>query len=162
MPLVERLRSLFDVRHIPYSLTSHRTAVRASELASVEHLPAWEVAKTVVVFGDNKFHLVVVPGDRQVDLYEVETALDLKHVRLATESELADLFPDCELGAMPPVGILYDLPVYLDSDLANEGMITFSAGSHTECVHMRTEDFRKLTQPKIVSLARLQVAGFGW
>jgi Ala-tRNA(Pro) deacylase len=161
MPLVERLRSLFDGRHIPYSLTTHRPALRASELASIEHLPAWEVAKTIVVFGDNRYHMVVVPADRQVDLYEVECALNLKQVRLATEAELADLFPDCELGAMPPIGILYDLPVYLDSDLANETMITFNAGTHQESVHMRMADFRQLTQARIVALARLQFAGHG-
>ena len=160
MPLVERLRSLLDARHIPYSLTSHRAAIRASELAYAEHLPAWEVAKTVVVFGNNKFHLVVVPADRRVDLYEVESALDLKHIRLATEAELSALFPDCELGAMPPIGILYDLPVYLDVDLANESMITFNAGTHNDCIHMRIDDFRELTQPRIVSIARLQFAGY--
>jgi Ala-tRNA(Pro) deacylase len=128
----------------------------------MEHLPAWEVAKTVVVLGDDKFHMIVVPADRQVDLQEVRAALDLRHVRLATEAELAELFPDCELGAMPPIGILYGLPVYLDCDLAAEAMITFSAGTHRECFHMRTSDFRTLTQPKVVSLARLAVAGRGW
>lgn len=162
MPLAERLRAFFDARHVPYSLTSHRPALRASELADTEHLPAWEVAKTVVVFGDDQFLMVVVPADRYVDLQEVRSALDLKHVRLATGVELGELFPDCELGAMPPIGILYHMPVYLDVDLAKETMITFNAGSHRECIHMRTADFRKLTQPKMVSIVRLQAAGGGW
>src|SRR5579872_5462174 len=105
MPLTERLRSLLDSRQIPYSLTHHRAAVRASELAHVEHLPAWEVAKTVVVCGDGRYLMIVVPADRQVDMQEVRSALELKHVRLANEVELGDLFPDCELGAMPPVGL---------------------------------------------------------
>jgi Ala-tRNA(Pro) deacylase len=162
MPLVDKLRSLMDARSIPYNLTTHPPAIRASEVAWLEHLPAWEVAKTVVVCGDNRFYLIVVPADRQVDLYEVASALDLKHVRLATEAELADLFPECELGAMPPIGILFDLPVYLDSELANEAMITFNAGTHRECIHMRTADFCMMNKPKIVSLARLQLAGHGW
>jgi len=162
MPLSERLRRFMDARHIPYSLTRHRCAFRASELASVEHLPAWEVAKTVVVFGDKKFHIVVVPADRHVDLHELQAALDLKHVRLATETELGELFPDCELGAMPPVGILYHLPVYLDSELATEPMIAFNGGSHEECIHMRMADFRKLALPTVISIARLQLAGHGW
>jgi Ala-tRNA(Pro) deacylase len=162
MPLTERLRGLLDSRQIPYSLTHHRAAIRASELAHVEHLPAWEVAKTVVVLGDEHFLIVVVPADRQVDLQEVRSALNLKEIRLATEQELVDLFPDCELGAMPPIGILYHLPVYLDADLANETMITFNAGTHQECVHMRISDFRKLTQPHVVSITRFQTAGYGW
>jgi Ala-tRNA(Pro) deacylase len=162
MPLTERLRGLLDSRQIPYSLTRHRAAIRASELAHLEHLPAWEVAKTVVVLGDDQFLIVVVPADRQVDLQEVRSALDLKQIRLATEQELGELFPDCELGAMPPIGILYHLPVYLDADLANETMITFNAGTHQECVHMRTSDFRKLTQPHVVSITRFQTAGYCW
>lgn len=162
MPLTERLRSLLDSRQIPYSLTHHRAAVRASELAHVEHLPAWEVAKTVVVCGDGRYLMIVVPADRQVDMQEVRSALELKHVRLANEAELGDLFPDCELGAMPPVGLLYHLPVYLDADLANEPMIAFNAGTHQECVHMRTSDFRKLTQPHVVSMTRFQTAGYCW
>lgn len=161
MPLRDQLRRLFDSRHIPYSLTSHPTALRASEVASVEHLPAWEVAKTVVVFGDDKYHLVIVPADRYVDMRELQFALDMKHVRLATEAELTTLFPDCELGAMPPLGVLFDLPVYLDSELAGEVMITFNAGTHHECVHMKTADFKKLTKPTVVALTRLQAAGHG-
>ena len=162
MPLVERLRGLFDSRQIPYSLTTHRTAVRASELASVEHLPAWEVAKTVVIFGDDRYHLIVVLADRYVDLSEVKCALDLEHIRLASEAEIGYLFPDCEVGAMPPIGILYHLPVYLDSELAAEAMIAFPAGTHQDSIHMCTADFRKLTQPRIVSLTRLQTMGHGW
>jgi Ala-tRNA(Pro) deacylase len=98
--------------------------------------------------------MIVVPADRNVDLYEVAAAIGVDYVRLATEEELAQLFPDCEVGAMPPVGVLYDMPVYLDVDLAREVMITFPAGSHEECIHMRTDDLKKLTQPTIVSLAR--------
>jgi Ala-tRNA(Pro) deacylase len=156
MPLLERLRSLFDSRHIPYSLTTHRPATRASEMAWLEHLPAWEVAKCVVVFGNSRFHMIVVPADRHVDLYEVASVLGVDHVRLAAEEELSTLFPDCELGAMPPLGVLYGLPVTLDADLASETMITFAAGRHTESIHMRIEDFRKLTQPQIAALTRLE------
>lgn len=150
MPPLERLRSLFDSRKISYSLTVHSPAIRASELAYVEHLPAWEVAKCVVVYGNDVFSMIVVPADRNVDLYDVATALGVDWVRLATEEELSQLFPDCELGAMPAVGTLYEVPVYLDAELANEAVITFPAGTHSACVHMRTDDFRKLVQPKIL------------
>jgi Ala-tRNA(Pro) deacylase len=155
MPPVQKLRTLLDSRKIPYSLTSHRPATRASELAYVEHLPAWEVAKCVVVYGNNSYSIIAVPADRFVDLFDVASALNVPWVRLATEDELAHLFPDCELGAMPPIGTLYDLPVYLDADLASETMITFPAGTHSQCVHMRMDDLRKLTAPKILPISRL-------
>ena len=81
-------------------------------MASAEHLPAREVAKTVVVFCDNNYYILVVPASRHLRLGEVQYALGLNHVCLATETELMALFPDCELGAMPPIGALYDIPVY--------------------------------------------------
>jgi Ala-tRNA(Pro) deacylase len=81
---------------------------------------------------------------------------------MATEDELGKLFPDCELGAMPPVGDLYGLTVYLDSSLAGEPAITFNAGSHREVIHMRTAEFRRLTQPVIVSLVREPAVQRAW
>lgn len=162
MPILEKLRDFLEANHASYTHTVHHTAFTAREVASAEHLPAREVAKTVVVSGDGAFHMIVVPANKLVDLQEVRLALGLSHVRLATEEELARLFPDCELGAMPPVGSLYRLAVYLDSSLASEDTIAFNAGTHRDVVRMRTADYRNLVQPAIVSLARVMVARHGW
>jgi Ala-tRNA(Pro) deacylase len=105
---------------------------------------------------------MVVPATRLVDFQEVRLTLGLAHARLATEEELGRLFPDCELGAMPPIGSLYDLPVYLDSSLAGEDMIAFNAGTHHDVVHMRTAEYRALVRPTVVSLARVEAARHGW
>lgn len=162
MPLMERLRMYLDSHRARYSVTSHRAAFTANALASAEHLPAREVAKIVVVFGDGHFMMLALSANRQVDLNEVKHAIGLRHVRLASEAELLRLFPDCEVGAMPPIGNLYDMPLYLDSDLAKEDIIAFAAGTHRETIHMHMGDFRVMTGPKVVHLARMQVAGFGW
>lgn len=162
MPRLQRLRAFLDSRGARYSISAHPVAFRAFEMASVEHLPAREVAKTVVVFGDGQFYMLVVPANREVDLAGVKQALELKHVRLATEAELIQLFPDCEVGAMPPIGALYDIPVCLDAELAKEDMISFPAGNHQESVHMHMGDFRRLNEHRVMSLARAQFAGFGW
>ena len=162
MPVLGKLRSFLDSNQVEYSQTTHPTAFTAREVASAEHLPAREVAKTVVVFGDDGYHMMVVPASRMVDFQEVRLTLGLTHARLATEEELGKLFPDCELGAMPPIGSLYDLPVYLDSSLASEDMIAFNAGTHHDVVHMRTTEYRALVHPTIVSLARVEAARHGW
>jgi Ala-tRNA(Pro) deacylase len=154
MPLPERLRSFFDSAHAEYSLTVHPKAFTAREVALAEHLPPREVAKTVVLFGDAEYHMVVVPASKLVDFQELRPALGLTQARLATEDELARLFPDCELGAMTPFGILYGLSVYLDATLAGEPMLVFNAGTHREVVHMSTAEFRRLVNPIIVSLVR--------
>jgi Ala-tRNA(Pro) deacylase len=162
MPFSERLQSFLEYRKVEYSLTNHPKAFTAREVAAAEHLPPREVAKTVVVFGDGAYHMIVVPATKLVDLYEVRPALGLSQVRLATEDELGQLFPDCELGAMPPFGPLYGLTVYLDSGLAGQEMIAFNAGTHREVFHMHVAEFRRVVAPRIVSLAREVAMHHGW
>jgi len=162
MALLERLRVFLDESHAEYTHTEHPQAYTAREVASAEHLPPREVAKTVVVFGDDGYHMMVVPATRLVDFHEVRLALGLTHARMATEEELGRLFPDCELGAMPPFGNLYNMPVNLDSALAIEDAIAFNAGTHRDVVHMRTADYRVLVRPAVVSLAREAAARHGW
>jgi Ala-tRNA(Pro) deacylase len=162
MPLSETLRSFLDSHHAEFTASTHPNAFTAREVAAAEHLPAREVAKTVVVFGDGKYHMIVIPATRLVDFHEVRTALGLTQARMATEMELSRLFPDCELGAMPPFGPLYGLPVYLDGTLASQDTIAFNAGTHRDVIHMATAEFRRLFSPQIVSLVRVSVAGRGW
>jgi Ala-tRNA(Pro) deacylase len=154
MPLNERLRSFLGATHADYSITVHPKAFTAREVALSEHLPPREVAKTVILFGDAEYHVVVIPANKLVDFQELRSALGLAQARLATEDEIARIFPDCELGAMPPFGSLYGLPVYLDSSLAGEPVIAFNAGTHLEVIHMPTAEFRRLANPIIVSVVR--------
>jgi len=161
MPLYERLRNFLDSQRAEYTLSVHPKAFTAREVAQAEHLPAREVAKTVVLFGDGEYHLIVIPASKLVDFQELRPALGLTQARLATEEEVGRLFPDCELGAIPPFGSLYGLPVYLDSSLAGELAIACNAGTHRDVLHMSTAEFRRLANPIIVSLVR-EPALHGW
>ncbi len=162
MAMTEELRLFLEQSHTEYKLTSHSLAYTAREVASAEHIPAREVAKTVVVWGDNGYAMLVLPANMVVDFQELRTALELTHVRLATETELGELFPDCDLGAMPPFGALYKMPVYLDSSLLRDEHIAFNAGTHRDVIHMKLEDYRRLASPVIVSVARETMAQHGW
>jgi len=162
MPLSERLRGFLDSHRMAFQVTSHPKAFTAREVANAEHMPARELAKTVVVLGDGSYHMIVIPASKLVDFQEVRLALGLYQVRLATEDELGRLFPDCETGAMPPFGPLYGLPVYLDQSLAGEANIAFNAGTHLDVIHMRTEDFRTLVTPTMVCLAREPAMPHPW
>jgi Ala-tRNA(Pro) deacylase len=115
-----------------------------------------------VVFGDGAYHMIVIPAGQLVDFHEVRAALGLSQARMATETELAKLFRNCELGAMPPLGPLYGMPVYLDSTLAGQDTIAFNAGTHREVLHMRIAEFRRLVLPHIVSLVREPADSRGW
>lgn len=161
MPLLDKLRDFLDAHQAEFTLTVHPDAFTAREVAAAEHLPARELAKTIVVASDDRFFMLVIPANRLIDFHEVRTALGLTHARMATEHELGRLFPDCELGAMAPLGCLYGLPVYLDSTLTNQEHIAFNAGTHREVIHMRTAEYRRLAQPAVASLIQTEVA-HGW
>jgi Ala-tRNA(Pro) deacylase len=154
MPMLEKLLAYLDENHVKYTRHSHPTAYTAREVASVEHIPAHKLAKTVLFLTESGYGMAVLPGDYMLDLQGLRVLLGASRLRLATESELGELFPECELGAMGPFGNLCGLPVYVDSGLASEENIAFNAGTHRDVIHMRFDDFRRLAQPKMVALSR--------
>lgn len=154
MPILTRLREFLDQNGVEYTHTIHPLAYTAREVASAEHVPAREVAKAVVFLSEQGYGMGVLPGDSVVDLEQLRLDLGLSRLRLATEAELKELFPVCELGAMPPFGNLFGLPVYVDSRLAGEDMITFNAGTHRDVIHMHFRDFERLVNPSVVPFSR--------
>ncbi|MCP5113280.1 MAG: YbaK/EbsC family protein [bacterium] len=158
MAILERLQHLLSASGVSYTHHVHATAYTAKEVAALEHLPQHKVAKVVVFTGDEGYGMAVLPADYVVDMQELRAALGLKRARLATEKELGELFADCELGAMPPFGGLYDLPTYVESSLTEEETIAFNAGTHRDVVYLRLEDYKKLAGPKVVHFARMAAA----
>jgi Ala-tRNA(Pro) deacylase len=154
MAVLAKLEEYLNDRQIPFSRSTHPIAFTAQEVAQAEHVSGRMVAKTVVLLADGAFMMAVLSADAIVDLQELRHALGVTHLRLATEREIADLFPDCELGAMPPFGNLYGLPVYVEASLAQQVEIAFNAGTHREVIHMKFADFRRLVDPTIMSFGR--------
>jgi Ala-tRNA(Pro) deacylase len=154
MPILTKLREFLDQNQVDYTHTVHPLAYTAREVASAEHVPAREMAKTVIFLSEQGYGMAVLPADSVVDLEQLRLDLGLSRLRLATEAELSELFPTCELGAMPPFGNLFSLPVYADSRLAGEDTITFNGGTHRDVIHMHFRDFARLVNPSIISFAR--------
>lgn len=154
MPMLQKLLAYLDENKVQYTHHAHPTAYTAREVASVEHIPAKRVAKTVVFFSENGYGMAVLPGDSMVDLQALRVSLGVSRLRLATETELGDLFPDCELGAMAPLGNLRDLPVFVDGRLLSEDTITFNAGTHRDAIQMKIADFERLVRPAVMPLSR--------
>ena len=154
MAVLSRLEEYLESRQIPYTCTTHPVAFTAQEVAQAEHLSGRMIAKAVVLLADGAFAMAVLSADAIVDLQELRHALGVSHLRLATEREIADLFPDCELGAMPPFGNLYNVPVYVEASLAQQQEIAFNAGTHRDVVHLKFADFRRLVEPIILSFGR--------
>jgi Ala-tRNA(Pro) deacylase len=111
------------------------------------------IAKTVVYASENGFGMVVLPADCVANFVEIARLMGLTHVRLATEPELARLFPRCELGAMPPLRDTVAMPILVDEAVAAEEFIAFNAGTHSNVIHMSFADYRRLVNPLIAAFA---------
>jgi len=153
MPGTSTIHQFLRAAHVPYSVMPHRLAFAAQEEAAATHVPGREWAKVVICFIDGEPVEAVVPAPAIVNL---ERLLDLaggNAIRLANEDDLQRLFPDCEIGAMPPLGPLYRQTVFVDAALAAEPEIVFNAGTHRDAIAMRWNDFVKMVNPMVGKFA---------
>jgi len=152
MSVSTRLKELLDAGNADYQTHTHATAYTARQTASAAHVPTIEMAKTVIVKADGLLRMAVLPADCMLNLHHLQWVTRSENIRLATESEFEDAFPGCELGAMPPFGGLYGLPVFCDSRLGYNEFIEFNAGTHTDTIRMTFADFKRLASPTMIDL----------
>ncbi len=153
MPLA-KIRQFLDSEKIKYRIISHSVAYTAQEIAALAHISGKTIAKTVIVKLDGKLAMAVLQATQLVDLDALAVAAGAKTADLATEREFAAAFPDCDLGAMPPFGNLYGMPVFVSEALARDDEIAFNACSHTELIRLAFSDFERVVKPRIVHLER--------
>jgi Ala-tRNA(Pro) deacylase len=149
----EQLEHYLRKQQIPYQIQHHPVAFTAQQIAEGEHISGKKVAKSVVVFADKTMVLLVLPAAFRIDLQKVQECLGAKHVRLAHEDEFQAAFPDCEVGAIPPFGNLYGLPVYVEKSLTTQETIVFPIGTHTETMSLKYADVERLMHPTILEFA---------
>jgi len=155
MACKERLEAYLREKGVPYQNQHHARAISAQEVAATEHVPGRMFAKTVMVLPDNEEHMVmlVLPAPYHVNPLKASAALGVSEVQLADEERFADTFSDCEVGAMPPFGNLYEVPVYADRALAEDETIVFRSGTHTDTMSVSYADFEKLVRPTVADIA---------
>ena len=153
MPATSTIHEFLREAHVPYTVVPHRPAFTAQEEAAATHVPEHHWAKVVVCFVDDEPVEAVVSATSMVNLDRLLELSGGSDIRLAEEPELRRLFPDCELGAMPPFGPLYGHTVYVDAALAFEPKIAFNAGTHRDAMAMRWSDFVKMVNPIVGSFA---------
>jgi Ala-tRNA(Pro) deacylase len=147
MAIPQRIRDYLDSQNVPYETLHHSQAFSAQEVAHSLHVSGKRCVKVVVAKGDNKPVLVVLPASHRLNFQDLKSALKANQLEMLIESELVGLFPDCDLGAVPPFGNLYGIGVWVDRAVANAEKIVFCAGTHEDCIRMRYSDFAKLTMP---------------
>lgn len=147
---VKKLKEFLDSHQVKYVSMSHSPAFTAQEIAAAAHISGKQLAKTVIVKIDDHFAMVVIPANDHVNFAKLKEIAG-SSVDLASESEFRDKFAGCEVGAMPPFGNLYDMPVFISSELSHQDNILFNAGSHSELIQLAFHDFERLVKPKVVA-----------
>jgi Ala-tRNA(Pro) deacylase len=154
----KKLKAFLNANNIRYDILFHPMANTSQEKAAKVHISGKEFAKTVMVNINNKMAMTVLPASYQVDFDILKIMLGTTNIKLATEAEFKAMFPDCEPGAMPPFGNLYDMDVYVAESLTEDDEIAFNAGTHTELIVMNYEDYERLVNPKVFRFSWKTVA----
>lgn len=148
-----KIHALLDEQQIPYEVHTHPRAVTAQRVAATEGVSGWAVAKPVLVTVGGQLAMLVVPAAVRVDLDRASEALGHNELSLASEDDFVTMFADCEPGAEPPFGNLYDVPVFLDETLRSQSQIVCRDGSHTETIRLAMDDYLRVVRPEIVDVA---------
>ncbi|MFA6456763.1 MAG: YbaK/EbsC family protein [Bacteroidota bacterium] len=163
--ILQRLKVFLDSHQVKYVVITHSQAYTSLEIAALARIPGKEIAKTVIVNADGKMMMVVLPASHMIDFTSLRSFANTQHMELASEQQFKDLFPECEVGAMPPFGNLFNMEVIVSESLAEDEMIAFNAGTHKELVKMTYRDFVQLVQPKTGKLSfpkRYSIAREAW
>jgi Ala-tRNA(Pro) deacylase len=159
MPIATKLKRFLDEHHIKYVSLVHSRAYTMQEVAESLHASGRHLAKTVVLTDGHENVMAVLPATRRVDVRALSHLLGGRDMRLASEAEFQQLFPDCEVGAMPPMGRLYGLRLFCDQSLSECRDIIFNAGTHVEAIKMSYADFVRLAEPEVADFAKTATSG---
>ncbi len=151
--ILRKLRDFLDKNNVEYEIIKHPETYTAQETAEVAHISGTHIAKTVIVKIDDDMAMAVLPANQKVILQELREITGADHVQFAAEEEFEDMFPGCELGAMPPFGNFYGMEVFVAPSLSKDNEIIFNGGTHRDLVKMSYQDFERLVEPQVLSFS---------
>lgn len=143
-------------KNISHEVLTHRRTFDAQRLAEAVNETGHHVAKTVLLCCNEDFLLAVLPATHEVDMAGARVLLRSDNVRLATEREVAESFPDCEAGAVPPFGSQYGMTTLVDDLLYESEYVVFESNTHDEAVRMRFGEYVELEKPVMIALSQPQ------
>jgi Ala-tRNA(Pro) deacylase len=152
MSVLKSLEDYLNKEGVDYRVNVHTEAYTAQEIAARQDDPGKMLDKVVILKSGDKLFMAVISANCKVDFLKAKAFFSTSDIRLATEEEFKELFPGCEVGAMPPFGNLYDIKIYVDSELSNNEDIVFNAGTHVETVTMKYTDFERLAKPEKINI----------
>lgn len=155
---IKKLKAFLDENNVKYVTVKHSNAYTAQEIAASAHIAGKNFAKTVIIKIDGKMAMAVLPASYQLNFKLLHEIFGTQQVTLATEAEFKYAFPDCEVGAMPPFGNLYEMEVFVAESLAEDEEIVFNAGNHTESIKLSYKDFEQLVHPRVFRFSQKTVS----
>ncbi|KAF0234964.1 MAG: YbaK/prolyl-tRNA synthetase associated [Prolixibacteraceae bacterium] len=155
---IKKLKAFLDENDVKYVTIRHSSAYTAQEIAASAHISGKDFAKTVIIKIDGKMAMAVLSASYQLNFKLLHEIFGTQLVTLATEAEFKYAFPDCEVGAMPPFGNLYEMEVFVDESLAEDENIAFNAGNHTEMIKLSFKDFERLVHPRVFRFSQKVVS----
>src|SRR5215471_16323370 len=143
MAIAHKVQDYLSKHGMKYEVVAHPHSQSSMETAQMAHVPGGRLAKSVILEDDDGYVMAVLPSSCHIQLGRLSKELN-RNLRLATEKELPAMFADCEVGAVPPVGLAYGMRTVIDESLAEEPEIFFEAGDHEHLIHMQREAFAEL------------------
>ena len=154
MTVGEKLKMLFEEEKVPFEIMTHSESYTAQETAAGLHVPGAQLAKVVMVKADGDLIMLVLPAEHNIDFGKLKKILGSKKIVLAGEEDFGDLFPDCDLGAMPPFGNLYGVPVWVEEHMTQQQNIVFNACTHHEAARITYADYERIVQPEVAAFEK--------
>jgi Ala-tRNA(Pro) deacylase len=149
MTILKKLKDYLEKNQVRYEVGHHERVYTSQEIAAAMHVPGKELTKVIMVKADGKMVMLVLPASYRVETKKLKKVFQCKRLGIAKEKDFEELFPDCEIGAMPPFGNLYNLEVWVDQILTEDEFIVFQAGSHVETLRIKYSDYARLVSPKV-------------
>lgn len=148
----KKIKEFLTQQKVHYLSIDHPPAYATREISHLSNISERAFAKSVIIQAGNKNIMVVLPASERIEFETLKKILHEKNVTLLPEDAFLTLFPDCEIGAMPPFGNLYNIKVYVEKSLSKNKEIAFNAGNHNELIKMRYQDFEKLVSPILITM----------
>lgn len=154
---LDRIQTLLREQDVPFITQHHREVFTMQSVAAELHEKGARVAKSVIAWVDGRLVMLVLPAPYHVDFQRLANLLHAELARAAREEEFKFRFPDCDPGAMPPFGNLYQMPTYMETSLSHQPEMVFQAGTHRDTLKLATADYVRLAKPTLAEF-RVQTA----
>jgi Ala-tRNA(Pro) deacylase len=154
-----KIKELLDSKKFEYKHLVHEHVVTSEDAAKIRDTNIHDALKAIILKaqlkdGSFKFFQAVIPANERIDLKKLKILLDSKNVSLASPSEVLKE-TGCTVGSVPPFAQLFGMDVYLDNSALKRDMVVFSAGTHTDSIKMKAQDYYNAVEPKVEEIRKI-------